>query len=121
MADMNRPPEPEDLDRRLDALKKSRRKQKQERDRGNQGTAAGIAFRLVTELVVGIAVGVGIGWFLDDFLGTKPWFLILFFLLGTAAGLFNVIRAAKSIQEAAMKVETNRDDLDKDESKPGGA
>ncbi len=51
-------------------------------------------FRLSTELVAGVLVGAGIGWGLDRWLGTKPWLLIVFFLLGTAAGMQNVIRVA---------------------------
>ena len=37
-------------------------------------------------------VGVGIGILLDNWLDTKPWFLIVFFLLGSAAGFMNVYR-----------------------------
>ncbi len=119
MGDLNGPPQPDDVDRRLEALKKSR--QEKNEGRSNQGTAAGIAFRLVTELVVGIAVGTGIGWFLDDLLGSAPWLLILFFFLGAAAGLLNVIRASKSIDHASKAHEIDKDGTEKDESKPGGA
>lgn len=55
----------------------------------------GQAFRIAAELVSGLIVGLGIGWGLDAWLGTKPWLLILFFLLGAAAGILNVYRATK--------------------------
>src|SRR3954470_13495010 len=51
-------------------------------------------FRLSTELVVGVAVGAFIGWALDRWLGISPWGMIVFLLLGFAAGVINVMRAA---------------------------
>ena len=66
-----------------------------------KGTALGIAFRIATDLVAAIAVGAGIGWALDRWLDTKPWFLLVFFLLGAAAGVMNVIRVANEAERAA--------------------
>src|SRR4029453_10600462 len=51
-------------------------------------------FRLSTELVAGVLVGAAIGWLLDRWLGISPWGLIVFLLLGFAAGVLNVMRAA---------------------------
>ena len=51
-------------------------------------------FRLSTELVAGVVVGAVIGWALDRWLGISPWGLIVFVLLGFAAGVLNVIRGA---------------------------
>src|SRR5262249_36369438 len=51
-------------------------------------------FRLSTELVAGVLVGAGIGWLLDRWLGTTPLGMIVFLLLGFAAGVLNVVRAA---------------------------
>ena len=56
-------------------------------------------FRLSTELVAGVLVGAGIGWLLDRFLGISPWGLIVFLMLGFAAGVFNVMRAAGVMQQ----------------------
>ncbi len=66
---------------------------------GERGRAMGMAFRMATELVAGVFVGGLIGWALDNWLGTKPFLLILFLLLGIAAGLLNTIRAAQEMQK----------------------
>lgn len=47
-----------------------------------------------SEFIAGIVVGAGIGWFLDRGFGTSPWGLIVFLMLGFAAGVLNVLRAA---------------------------
>jgi ATP synthase protein I len=51
-------------------------------------------FRLSAELVAGVIVGAGLGWLIDRGLGTTPLGMIVFLLLGFAAGVLNVMRAA---------------------------
>ena len=58
----------------------------------------GMAFKLGTELVAAVAVGTIIGFILDRWFDTKPWLIIIFFFLGAAAGMLNVIRAANKMQ-----------------------
>ena len=55
----------------------------------------GFAVRIGTELVAALVIGVGFGILLDNWLGTKPWLMLLFFLLGAAAGIFNVYRVVQ--------------------------
>jgi ATP synthase protein I len=57
-------------------------------------TAMARGFRLSTELVAGVLVGAAIGWALDRWLGISPWGMIVFLLLGFAAGVLNVMRSA---------------------------
>lgn len=52
------------------------------------------AARLSSEFVGGVIAGGIVGWLFDHFLGTKPWGLIVFLLLGFAAGTLNVMRSA---------------------------
>jgi len=67
-------------------------------DAESRGRALGQALRLATELVVGVGVGGVIGWGLDRALGTVPLFLVVFLILGSAAGILNVMRTAASMQ-----------------------
>ncbi|HMF21734.1 MAG TPA: AtpZ/AtpI family protein [Pseudolabrys sp.] len=59
-------------------------------------------FRLSTELVAGVIVGAMIGWFLDRWLRISPWGLIVFLLLGFAAGVLNVMRAAGVVRDRRL-------------------
>jgi ATP synthase protein I len=52
----------------------------------------------VVEIVAAMAVGLGIGILIDNYFDTRPFFIIVFFLLGSAAGIMNVFRVAKSLQ-----------------------
>ena len=47
-------------------------------------------------------VGTGIGWLIDRWLGVSPWGLIVFLLLGFAAGVLNVMRSAGLIAGPAL-------------------
>ena len=59
----------------------------------------GSAFKLGTELVSAVIVGTIIGFILDTWFGTKPWLIIVFFFLGSAAGILNVIKTANRMQD----------------------
>ena len=73
-------------------------------------TASGYArgFRLSSELVAGVLVGAGIGWLIDHWLGVSPWGLIVFLLLGFAAGVLNVMRSAGLIANPALDDDTRQ-------------
>ena len=62
---------------------------------GGRGQAMGRGMRIAAEMIGGVIAGGGIGWLLDRWLGTKPWLFIVFFLLGSAAGMLNIIRQAQ--------------------------
>ena len=83
---------------RLEIAKSKIQKQTQLNNE-KKGSFMGSAFKLGTELVAAVAVGTIIGFILDSWFDTKPWLIIIFFFLGTAAGMLNVFRAAKRMQE----------------------
>ena len=68
-------------------------------DNEKKGRFMGNAFKLSTELVSAVIVGTIIGFILDSWFGTKPWLIIVFFFLGSAAGMLNVIKVAKRMQK----------------------
>ena len=89
---------PEDFKTRL-KIAKSKIKKKVLTDSEKKGSYMGSAFKLGTELVAAVAVGTIIGFILDSWFDTKPWLIIIFFFLGTAAGILNVIRTANRMQK----------------------
>ena len=70
----------------------------------------GIGFQLVAELVTAVIVGGGIGWGLDYVFGTSPILLIVMFLIGAAAGMRNVMRAARENNARTAGVPLIKDD-----------
>jgi ATP synthase protein I len=61
--------------------------------------SASFGFKISTELVAALIVGVGIGLIVDNYLGTKPFGLIIFFILGAFAGFLNVYRVMRRIEK----------------------
>jgi ATP synthase protein I len=96
------PPEPEEL-RALGRKIDEARGGKLGAGASGPPTAAGIAFRFATELVVAIGFCAGLGWLLDRWLHTAPIFLVIMFVLGAAAGIRNVMQAAKELNAQAAK------------------
>ena len=78
-------------------------KNKINKDKNNQknqkNSNFGEAFKLSTELVAAVAVGTIIGFILDEWFGTKPWLILIFFFVGVVAGITNVIKSAKNMQK----------------------
>jgi ATP synthase protein I len=84
-----------ELGRQLDSVRAAKEPAPQRRA---QNAALSLAFRFVVDLIVGIGVGGFIGWTMDRYLGTGPWGLIVFLLLGFTAGMVNMMRAASKEQ-----------------------
>ena len=89
---------PNDFKTRL-KIAKSKIKKQVLSNNEKKGSFMGSAFKLGTELVAAVGVGTIIGFILDSWFGTKPWLIIIFFFLGAAAGMLNVIRAANRMQK----------------------
>jgi ATP synthase protein I len=69
----------------------------------------GLGMRIGVELVAALLVGCGIGYLLDSWFGTKPWLFLVFFLLGSAAGMLNVYRLMTGKGYAAGYGQPNED------------
>jgi ATP synthase protein I len=89
---------PDDFKTRL-KIAKSKIKKDILSDSEKRGSFMGTAFKLGTELVAAVGVGTIIGFILDNWFDTKPWLIIIFFFLGAAAGLMNVIKTANRMQK----------------------
>jgi len=66
------------------------------------GSAMGLGLRASSEFVAAIVVGGLAGWLLDYGLGTKPAFLVVFFMLGVGAGMWNVIRVTSPARRSGV-------------------
>ena len=84
-----------DLNDRLNAKKSVSKKETKHED---HYSGAQLGWRMVTELVVGMLMGLGIGYGLDHLFGTMPLFLIIFTILGFAAGVRTMMRSAEEVQ-----------------------
>ena len=85
------------LEDKITNAKAVHRPQSQIEDHHSQAHAG---WRMVTELVAGLLIGFCIGYGLDSLFGTLPIFLVLFVLLGFAAGVKTMLRSAQDIQRA---------------------
>ena len=96
--------DPESIRQRLDTLgqqlaeAKARRAPAPQLEPEARAAALGKALRLATELVAGVIVGGFIGWALDRAFGSAPFLMVVFLILGSAAGIMNVVRSAKAMQ-----------------------
>ena len=104
-------PDPERLRALEDRLATLRGKPKAAQSSTAKGFSQGeLAWRMVIELATGIMVGTGIGYGLDRLFGTLPIFLVIFSLLGFAAGvraMLGTVRemtAKRAAAEAAEQV-----------------
>ena len=93
------PPSLDDLEARLERAREAQAGAGWRGPRKPAGATAGLglAMRLSVELVAALAVSVGIGWLLDWWLGTRPWLMILFFVLGIGAGGLNLYRVVAGL------------------------
>jgi ATP synthase protein I len=95
----------EQLEAKIDAVKKRNAPKSRIEEHHSQ---AQLAWRMVIELVAGLGIGFGIGYGLDVLFGTLPIFMVLFVMLGLAAGVKTMLRSATEIQEKKLAEEAER-------------
>ena len=98
------------LNRKLDDFKAVEEKAAKKPQSTSSGYAQ--AMKLSSEFIAGVLVGAGIGWVADQWLGTAPFGLIVFLLLGFAAGVLNVLRSAGVVEQPDAKILSQKDDQD---------
>ena len=79
-------------------LAKDRIKKSEIKNDEKSSSNIGHAFKISTELLAAVIVGTIIGFILDNWFGTKPWLILIFFFMGVAAGIVNVVRSARNMQ-----------------------
>jgi len=94
------------IDTKLKDLKKkidlyNVKNNKQQNNINRSGSRLGL--RLSTEIVAALIIGVGIGIVVDNYFNTKPFGLIIFFILGSLAGFLNVYRVMRQIEKQNSK------------------
>ncbi len=96
--------EPDSLKNLDDRLRRLREQEKGgKRSSGPEDdprSGLGLAMRIGVELVAALIIGAGLGYLLDRWLDTAPWLLVVFFLLGAAAGMMNVYRVMAGMSQA---------------------
>ncbi|MBO21413.1 MAG: hypothetical protein CMM26_03400 [Rhodospirillaceae bacterium] len=109
MTDPDHPPELPELKQRLGKIRDRRAGEQQKSSSRSKGGASdiGVGAKVVVDLVAGVGFGGGIGWSLDWWLETKPWFLVVFLMLGFVAGLLNVIRTANQASQPKTNGDTD--------------
>jgi ATP synthase protein I len=91
------------LEEKIEAARKEELRETAETGDAAVGSGLTRAIGLSAEVVAAVGVGVVMGIGLDWLLGTGPWLLILFFMLGFAAGVLNLIREARRISSSAIQ------------------
>ena len=104
-----------DLSKRIAEFEIRQKEKRQYRKAKLPNGGMALAGRVTTELVAGVVVGTFIGWALDNWLGTTPTLMVLFFFLGSAAGMMNMWRAltgqgmtAGFVNEKSSKADENK-------------
>ncbi len=83
-----------------DRLADARRRREKAAPKAAPKEGLGAAMRIGVELVAALGVGAAVGWGLDRWLDTAPWLMVVFFVLGAAAGVMNVYRYMSGMDAA---------------------
>jgi ATP synthase protein I len=87
-----------ELDQKLGKAEAARQPSVAKRDAAMDQRGMAYGLRMATELVAAVIIGGLIGYGLDMVLHTGPWLFLVFFFLGFAAGVLNVVRGYRQLQ-----------------------
>lgn len=107
MPDPDQKQQMEQLEARIAAAKQAQAPKPRSDEHYSQ---AQLAWRMVIELVAGLGIGFGMGYGLDVLFGTMPILMVVFTMLGLAAGIKTMLRSANEIQEKKLADEAARKD-----------
>ncbi len=95
------------LGSKLEALEQKRTETRGSANQSGDKSGMGSGFRYSADFVSAVLVGCGIGYLFDRLLGTRPWGLMIFVVLGFVAGVLNLLRLAE--RERRQRDQTGRD------------
>ena len=87
-----------EISARLEIAKRNFKKDQIE-NKSSNAASLGKALKISTELVAAVVVGTALGFILDNWFDTRPLLTIIFFFMGVAAGILNVIKSAKNMHK----------------------
>lgn len=93
------------LNRKLDVVRDRQAEEGRQRVEADprQTRSVGKAWSLAIEMVAAVCVSLFIGWWLDRWLGTAPWGLLGFILLGIATAMWSAIRTGMMMQREQLE------------------
>ena len=92
---MNKQNKISDLKKKITDIEKNRKNLRSSTNK----KGINLGFKISTEIVAALVVGVGIGLLVDNYFNSKPFGLIIFFILGAFAGFLNVYRVMRRIEK----------------------
>ena len=98
----------EDLDSKIKTAQKGQKTLgKKPKKAITSGADLGMGMKIASDLIAGVLVGIFLGYTLDNFLETKPLFIVVFVFVGFIAGMVNVYRTAEKIEQSRKKSSHN--------------
>lgn len=114
------------LEQRLESLEARLNQRRPDEEKAGKGSKPvdsrsgfATALRLSSGFISAILVGAGIGYLIDTFVGTRPWGMIVFLMIGFAAGIVNVLRSSGELSDPYRSVWAP-DEKDTNGNSPGG-
>ncbi|MGB1360759.1 MAG: AtpZ/AtpI family protein [Alphaproteobacteria bacterium] len=88
-----------DLNDKINAIKSKNVEKEKVSTKG-----VGVGMKIATDMLSGLLVGVFIGYQLDTYFQTKPLWLIVFLIIGLGAGIRNVMKTAKRLEDERKNI-----------------